>query len=183
VKFPDWQCARNTGSTITHCVPGIAALWLFLGWYTPSFAQERCRETREFVLCFDTDWLRYYNQLDLEFDWRNYLQEDTPPQASDYYNDIKLIYREVLGREADVDGLIHWSDILASGVELSQVRESISNSPESQANIDRIYQEVLGRTVDSSGLQTWTRKLAQGSTLAEIREEIESSPEATEIDR
>lgn len=164
-------------------VPSIAALLLIMGWSAPSFAQEGCRETREFVLCFDTDWLRYYNQLDLEFDWRNYLQEDTPPQAADYYNDIKLIYREVLGREADVDGLIHWSDLLASGTELSQVRELIANSPEAKVNIDRIYQDVLGRTVDSSGLQTWTRKLAQGSTLAEIREEIESSPEATEIDR
>jgi Domain of unknown function (DUF4214) len=183
VKFIDWERARDTGSAIAQRLPSIAALWLIMGGSAPSFAQEGCRETREFVLCFDTDWLRYYNQLDSEFDWRNYLQEDTPPQAADYYNDIQLIYREVLGREADVDGLIHWSDILASGAELSQVRESIANSPEAQDNIDRIYQDVLGRTVDSSGLQTWTRKLAQGSTLAEIREEIESSPEAIENDR
>lgn len=182
MKFTDWVRVRNAGRSIAGHLPGIAAIVLILGDSPPSFAQERCRETREFVLCFDTDWLRYYNQLDLEFDWRNYLQEETPPQASDYYNDIKLIYREVLGREADVDGLIHWSDILASGAELSQVRELIANSPEAQDNIDQIYQDVLGRTVDSSGLQTWTRKLAQGSTLAEIREEIESSEEATEID-
>ncbi|MGB7272534.1 MAG: DUF4214 domain-containing protein [Geitlerinemataceae cyanobacterium] len=183
MEFIDWERARDSGRAIAQCVTGIAVLWLIMGWSVPSFAQERCRQTREFVLCFDTDWLRYYNQLDREFDWRNYLQEDTPPQAEDYYNDIKLIYREVLGREADVDGLIHWSDILANGAELSQVRESIANSPEAQANIDSIYQEVLGRSVDESGLQTWTRKLSQGSTLAEISEEIESSQEATEIDR
>lgn len=183
MKFSDWVCVRNHVAAIARCLPGITAFWLILGGSAPSVAQEGCRETREFVLCFDTDWLRYYNQLDSEFDWRNYLQEETPRQPDDYYNDIKLIYREVLGREADVDGLIHWSDILATGMELSQVRVLIANSPEALAKIDGIYQEVLKRTVDESGLQTWVRKLGQGSTLAEIREEIESSPEAAEKNR
>lgn len=183
MKFIDWVCGRQATAAIAYCLPRLVAVWLLLGWSAPSFARENCRETREFVLCLDTDWLRYYNQLDSEFDWRNYLQEDTPPQPDDYYNDIKLIYREVLGREADVAGLVHWSDILAAGMELSLVRSSIANSPEAKANLDRIYQEVLGRNIDDSGLQTWTRKLAQGSTIEEIRREIESSLEAMDGDR
>ncbi|HIK31057.1 MAG TPA: DUF4214 domain-containing protein [Oscillatoriales cyanobacterium M59_W2019_021] len=191
MKFLDWEGARGAGRAIllrsrlaiAQSVPYIAACWLICGGSALAVEREGCRETREFVLCFDTDWLRYYNQLDREFEWRNYLQEDTPPEPEDYYNDIKLIYREVLGREADVDGLIHWSDLLANGAELSRVRESIANSPESKENIDRIYQEVLGRSVDESGLQTWTRKLATGATLLEIRQEIESSQEATDSDR
>ncbi|MDY6940445.1 MAG: DUF4214 domain-containing protein [Cyanobacteriota bacterium] len=156
-----------------------STLLLSLGWASPGFGQERCYESEGYVLCFDTDWLRYYNELDREYGWRNYLQEEEPRQPEDYYSDIQRIYRDVLGREADPEGLIHWSERLADGTPVSAIRQEIANSPEAQAKIDRIYQEVLGRDVDRSGLETWTSKLARGSTLAEIRREIEASEEAT----
>ncbi|MBE9040542.1 DUF4214 domain-containing protein [Oscillatoriales cyanobacterium LEGE 11467] len=156
----------------------ISTFVLTLGWTLPGFSQERCYNSEEYSLCFDMDWLRYYNEIDREFDWRNYLEEEDEREPSDYYSDIDRIYRDVLGREADVDGLLHWSVELADGTPLSQVRQEIANSPEAEENIDRIYQEVLGRDVDRSGLETWTRKLARGSTLADIRREIESSEEA-----
>ena len=156
----------------------ISTLLIAFGWTGPGFSQERCYESEEYTLCFDTDWLRYYDEIDREFDWRNYLEEEEPRQPSDYYSDVDRIYRDVLGREADVEGLLHWSEELADGMPLSRVRQEIANSPEAEAKIDRIYQEVLGRDVDSSGLETWTQKLARGSTLADIRREIESSEEA-----
>ncbi len=156
----------------------ISTLLLTLSCALPGFSQERCYESEEYSLCFDTDWLRYYNEIDREFDWRNYLEEEDERDPSDYYSDIDRIYRDVLGREADVEELLYWSVVLADGTPLSHVRQEIANSLEAEENIDRIYQEILGRDVDSSGLETWTRKLARGSTLADIRREIESSEEA-----
>jgi Domain of unknown function (DUF4214) len=157
----------------------LAAFTITLIPTTPSWAQEqRCQETSEYVLCFDEDWLHYYRQLDLEFDWRNYLQEDRLPQPSDYYNDVESLYREVLGREAQADELVALSRQLADGVPLSRIRSSLADSSEARTQIDRIYQEVLGRNVDPDGLKTWTQKLARGGTLAEVRQEIELSEEA-----
>ncbi len=144
-------------------------------------AEERCQETREYTLCFDNDWLQYYNQLDLDFDWRNYVQEEDAPEANDYYNDIQLIYREVLGREATAEELATRSQQVADGIPLSEIRAQLADSLEVRDTIDRIYQQILGRPADSDGLKTWTQKLARGGTLVEVEAAIASSEEAEQL--
>jgi hypothetical protein len=143
-----------------------------------SAAEERCQETREYTLCFENDWLQYYNQLDLDFDWRNYVREEDAPEAADYYNDIQLIYREVLGREATVEELATRSQQVADGIPLSAIRTQLADSIEARDAINRIYQQILGRNADSSGMETWTSKLARGGTLVEVEAAIASSEEA-----
>jgi hypothetical protein len=160
----------------------IALIVLTLTWAIDlaktSAAEERCHETREYTLCFDNDWLQYYNQLDLDFDWRNYVREEDAPEAADYYNDIQLIYREVLGREATVEELATRSQQVAEGMPLSQIRTQLADSIEARDAINRIYQQILGRNADLSGLQTWTNKLARGGTLVEVEAAIAASEEA-----
>jgi len=53
-----------------------------------------------------------------------------PPKEKD---PIKEMYRELLQREADVEGFDYWSDELSSGdMTLDEIRNAISNSAEAQ---------------------------------------------------
>ncbi len=96
---------------------------------------------------------------------------------------IKILYRAVLGREADEGGLQMWKDMLADdwtrdyvmeGLVLSTEFENICNSygitaafeptEESQVRsfVKRMYTVVLNRRADAVGLEDWTRHLLNG---------------------
>lgn len=145
---------------------------------TPTLAQEECVDEPGYRLCFERDWLRYYNQPYPEFDWQSYIRDRTPPQASDYYEEIDTIYRELLERAADDGALQRWSTEILAGMSLLEVRQAIAESAAVQERIHRIYEDVLGRRADASGLATWTRQLIEGATLTEVRREVSQSEEA-----
>ncbi len=96
---------------------------------------------------------------------------------------IKILYRAVLGREADTAGLKMWENMLADGwtrdyimegLVLSTEFKSICDSygiiaafdptPESQVRsfVKRMYTVVLGRRADAVGLNDWTNHLLNG---------------------
>jgi hypothetical protein len=99
-------------------------------------------------------------------------------QNSDHYNDINKIYQDVLGREADPQGLTTWLSELNRNTRLKDIRSRIAKSRETKGVINRIYQEVLGRSVDPSGLKTYTSHFARGWSQNEVREHIQRSDEA-----
>ncbi|HAA33117.1 MAG TPA: hypothetical protein DCE56_42090 [Cyanobacteria bacterium UBA8553] len=99
-------------------------------------------------------------------------------QNSEDYDDINQIYQEVLGREADSQGLTTWLNALNRNTRLKEIRSRIAKSRETKGVINRIYQEVLGRNVDPSGLKTYTNHLARGWSQDEVREHIQRSDEA-----
>ena len=97
---------------------------------------------------------------------------------------IKILYRAVLGREADTDGLKMWKDMLADdwtrdyileGLVLSTEFKSICDSygivaafeptAESQVRsfVKRMYTVVLSRRADAVGLNEWTQRLMNGT--------------------
>ncbi len=97
---------------------------------------------------------------------------------------IKILYRAVLGREADEGGLKMWKDMLADdwtrdyileGLVLSTEFKSICDSygiiaafeptAESQVRsfVKRMYTVVLNRRADVVGLNDWTRHLMNGT--------------------
>ncbi len=97
---------------------------------------------------------------------------------------IKILYRAVLGREADADGLKMWKTMLADdwtrdyimeGLVLSTEFKSICDSygiiaafeptAESQVRsfVKRMYTVVLGRRADAVGLEEWTQRLLNGT--------------------
>jgi hypothetical protein len=99
-------------------------------------------------------------------------------QNSAYHDDINKIYQEVLGREADSQGLITWLRELSRSTTLEDIRNRIAKSKEAKRVVNRLYQEVLGRNVDPSGLKTYTSHLARGWSQSDVREHIQRSDEA-----
>ncbi|MBE9225934.1 DUF4214 domain-containing protein [Phormidium sp. LEGE 05292] len=99
-------------------------------------------------------------------------------QRSQYYDEINRLYRQVLGRNADYDGLRTWSRELQRGRSLSYVRRELAYSQEAENTINNIYRRVLGRNVDRNGLRTWQSELARGKSLREVERSIARSPEA-----
>ena len=105
------------------------------------------------------------------------------PEYNYYYSvdQIRDIYREVLGREPDYRGLRTWLGERRRGDSLRDIRRDIARSDEAAARINQIYQEVLGRNADRNGIRTWTNRLASGASIYEVRRDIENSAEARSL--
>ncbi len=99
-------------------------------------------------------------------------------ENEDRSNEINQIYREVLGREADPQGLQTWSQKLSRRNTINDIRREIAESDEAKLVLNRIYLEVLGRNVDRSGLKTYTKNLKRNWTLSDVRRDIQRSEEA-----
>jgi hypothetical protein len=95
------------------------------------------------------------------------------------YSQINQVYRDVLGRSADNNGLrTYTNDINNNGKSLAWVRERLAESPEARDAVNRVYRKVLGRDADSSGLDSYTKSLRNGWTLQQVRAELANSAEA-----
>lgn len=99
-------------------------------------------------------------------------------QNSDHHDDINKIYQEVLGRDADSQGLVTWLRELSRSSTIRDIRSKVAKSREAKRVINQIYQDVLGRNVDPSGLKTYTTHLASGWSQTDVREHIQRSDEA-----
>ena len=92
---------------------------------------------------------------------------------------IDQLYREVLGRRADRDGLRTYSDrMLRAGWDENRVRQDLARSGEARDRINQLYREILGRNADPGGLRNYQRHLEQGWSLDQVRRELQNSPEA-----
>ncbi|MGK7901301.1 MAG: S-layer homology domain-containing protein [Hormoscilla sp.] len=84
---------------------------------------------------------------------------------------INEIYLEVLGREVDhgkpENGLESYTNFLANGNSLAQVREDVANSPESKDNINRIYQEKADRDASPEEIESFVSSLAANDATVE----------------
>jgi hypothetical protein len=112
---------------------------------------------------------RYDNRYDNRYD---------RGRGSNYYNEINRLYREILGRNADNQGLRTWSRQLERGRSLNDVRREIAYSREAETEINNIYRQYFGRNVDRNGLRTWQAELARGRSLRDVQRAIQRSPEA-----
>lgn len=96
---------------------------------------------------------------------------------------IEAVYREVLDRPADPEGLRRYLDrVLNEGWDQRALVEHLQRSPEARAidaetTIRRLYQEELGRAPDASGLANYRAKWRQGWTQGRIREDLRRSSE------
>ncbi|HEY9668030.1 MAG TPA: DUF4214 domain-containing protein [Coleofasciculaceae cyanobacterium] len=92
-----------------------------------------------------------------------------------YYNEINQIYREVLGREVDPNGLQTYSRRLERGDSLREIREDIAESSEAKDRIARIYRELLGRNPSGRTVRDYSRRLKDGWTLSDVRADLVGS--------
>ena len=92
---------------------------------------------------------------------------------------VSRIYRDVLGRRGDREGVRTYTRRVMSGRwSFRKVRKDIAQSQEARDRINQIYREVLGRDADSRGLRTYRKRLERGWSLSRIRRDIRRSTEA-----
>lgn len=101
----------------------------------------------------------------------NIRQEILDNHKGEVKEKINEIYLEVLGREVDhgkpENGLESYTNFLANGKSLAQVREDVANSPESKDNINRIYQEKAGRDASPKEIESFVSSLAANDATVE----------------
>ena len=91
---------------------------------------------------------------------------------------MRNLYKEILEREPESQGLQGWTNALKNGTSLNSVRRMIAESPEAQGKLNNYYEKLLCRQIDPTGQRTWTDNLANGWSLQKVvNEGIKGSPE------
>ena len=76
---------------------------------------------------------------------------------------VRQLYRDALGRQADPDGLDHWTGHLAAGASRSDVTDAVLGSTEGrQRQVRADYAGLLRRPADAGGLNAFVGLLRQG---------------------
>jgi len=99
-----------------------------------------------------------------------------PAERPSTQEEIAKAYRDLLGREPDEGGLRHYTEKVASGESIEQIRSNISSGNE--AFLRDAYQSGLGREPDKGGKQHYMRQLQEGRSREDILKEIRESEEA-----
>jgi hypothetical protein len=82
---------------------------------------------------------------------------------------VQGMYRDLLGREADPDGLSYWSGVLAAGVPAFSIALGFAASAEREtARIGANYTSYLDRYADPGGISYWLGQFLQGKTNEDL---------------
>ena len=112
-------------------------------------------------------------------------QYDALRKVTDKPAQIESLYKNILGRDSDPLGLLHYT---TSGRSTAGISKDIANSPErkqqqNQQQVNELYREVFNREIDPSGLKTYTQddpRAKDGLTpeeLASIKQDLFNSAE------
>ena len=117
---------------------------------------------------------------------------------SEFYKTVDEMYREILYRPADSEGLEYYGSMLETGkMTIDEIRNSLNSSAEKKSLLDpmewiitenlkeeskklieELYLEILYRPADSEGLEYYGSMLETGKmTIDEIRNSLNSSAE------
>ena len=117
---------------------------------------------------------------------------------SESYKTVDGLYREILYRPADKEGLEYYGSLLETGkMTIDDIRDSLNSSSEkkflleptewkttenlqeeSKKLIEELYLEILYRPADKEGLEYYGSLLETGKmTIDDIRDSLNSSPE------
>ena len=98
--------------------------------------------------------------------------------ALSYDEDLQWItglYTQVLGRQADVEGVQYWAQHSANGVSRAEMALSMLNSEESGRVVqedgdylDLLYTGLLGRDADDAGKAYWSGELMAGASMRDV---------------
>jgi hypothetical protein len=96
-------------------------------------------------------------------------------------NYIQEIYRDLFGRQSEMQGLNYWVAELTQGVPRQQVAfqmVKIASFEEFQHDtVAALYEQYLGRVPDSGGLAYWSAYLYDGGTIEGMSQALVSSQE------
>jgi Domain of unknown function (DUF4214) len=89
---------------------------------------------------------------------------------------VRNIYLQVLGRDADANGLRDFTEAVRSRrLSLTQVRIEIVNSPEADQSIRRAYQQGYGRNPNANQLRNAKIAIQNGSSLDQLSRQSSNS--------
>lgn len=136
----------------------------------------------------DPEGLRTYRDRLMREGWSEeemirQLQRSSEARAINPDQAIRQAYREVLGREADPNGLAHYRSKWKDGWTQGQIRADLRRSNEGRdthvrETITRAYRELLGRDPDAAGYANYERLMRErGYSERDIRQAIMASPE------
>ena len=136
----------------------------------------------------DPDGLRHYRELLMREGWTDRqliedLQRSKEARSISPDDAITRAYREVLGRDPDLNGLNHYRQLWRAGWTQGQIRDDLRRSTESRGNtsrstITKVYRELLGREPDTEGYATYERLMREkGMSERELRNIIMSGDE------
>jgi len=88
---------------------------------------------------------------------------------------ITGLYTQVLGRQADVEGVQYWAQHSANGGSRAEMALSMLNSEESGKVVqeggdylDLLYSDLLGRDADDAGKAYWSGELMAGASMRDV---------------
>lgn len=94
---------------------------------------------------------------------------------ADRRDDISNLYRTVLGREPDIDGLEYW---VGTPSTIEEIRNEFAKSPEAIVvktfQLISMYKELFKRDADLAGVKYWA---LVPSSIDDIRKEFMKSEE------
>lgn len=136
----------------------------------------------------DPEGLRLYRDRMIFEGWSErqvveHLQRSSEARGMNPDQAIIRMYREVLGRDPDANGLAHYRAKWRDGWTQGQIRDDLRRSAEGRdgnirAVITRAYRELLGRDPDPAGYATYERAMRErGYTERDIRAAIMSGDE------
>ena len=107
--------------------------------------------------------------IQAEMGARTAVSAATSPMAGQ----IAQVYRDVLERDPDPEGLNYWVN---SGLDIAEATQYIIDSTENRLqDISKMYEDILGRAPDQAGLDYWVQS---ANSLQDVARYIEESPEA-----
>jgi len=100
----------------------------------------------------------------------------TPASTNNVF--VATMYRGLLGRGVDTNGLLFWSNQLDNGTSRTAVVSGIESSGEFiSREVQLLYHSILGRTVDQGGLNFFGNLLQTGISLEQVKADIYGSNE------
>jgi hypothetical protein len=100
------------------------------------------------------------------------------PRLTSYQHFVNEVYRDLIGRSADLDGLAYWSRMLDQGVARSVVVSGIQSSTEYRtAVVESLYTQFMHRTADANGLNFFVGMMGAGATVEQIESDLMGSAE------
>jgi virginiamycin B lyase len=92
--------------------------------------------------------------------------------------EVTGLYRIVLGRAPEAQGLGHWVSALNQGMPLSQVASDFLHSTEYESDVvESYYRDYLGRTGSAAEIDSWLTSIRGGMSLEQVAGKILGSNE------